>query len=488
MRSWARLREQHLQLGAQRAQLQSAMDLMMESPAGTIASREAQTSLRVALDDLLRRGEDVVFSEVMFVHLPEGEVIASTSPELEGKVLAPVEQARVASDRLQTVPLFNDALLAPGSLAILTATPVLSPAGGDPAGLLLGVNRGLRLGQLMQSMQVLWESQGIYRVERGNAFLALEPDIRIYLERYSTEPLVEAGSNHPVFRLAGAAPSGSYENQINTLGINDVGAYQWAPEWNLGAVLEIPSADIFADLISLAPFTIALILVAALLSVVTVLIATGRLLRPLGQLTEFAERISRGEWDQQLGEARDDEIGTLAAAFNRMARELRGLYGSLEARVEERTRQVRTAAEVAHAVTSTPNLDDLLRRAVELIRDRFGYYHVTIFLLDQTGRQALVRESSGEVGQLLKAHGHALEVGSRSIIGWVTANVQGRIATDVGKDPVHLKNELLPETRSEAAVPSRWPGACWEPSTCRAPSPTPSAQKTWKSCRPWPTS
>jgi GAF domain-containing protein len=35
----------------------------------------------------------------------------------------------------------------------------------------------------------------------------------------------------------------------------------------------------------------------------------------------------------------------------------------------------------------------------------------------------------------------------------VTANNQGRIATDVGRDPIHLKNELLPETRSEAAVP-----------------------------------
>jgi GAF domain-containing protein len=141
-----------------------------------------------------------------------------------------------------------------------------------------------------------------------------------------------------------------------------------------------------------------------------------------------------------------------------MADDLSGLYASLEARVEERTRQVRTAAEVAHAVTSTPNLDDLLRRAVELIRDRFGYDHVTIFLLDDDGRRAVVREATGEVGQVMKARGHSLEVGSQSIIGWVTANNQGRIATEVGRDPVHLRNELLPETRSEAAVPLRVSG------------------------------
>ena len=98
-----------------------------------------------------------------------------------------------------------------------------------------------------------------------------------------------------------------------------------------------------------------------------------------------------------------------------MADDLSGLYGSLEARVEERTRQVRTAAEVAHAVTSTPNLDDLLRRAVDLIRDRFGYYHVTIFLLDEAGANAVVRESTGEVGQLMKARGHS--PGGRLAVG-----------------------------------------------------------------------
>jgi GAF domain-containing protein len=177
------------------------------------------------------------------------------------------------------------------------------------------------------------------------------------------------------------------------------------------------------------------------------------MLRPLGRLTEFADRISRGELDHRVPETRNDEIGALSSSFNRMAGDLSGLYGSLEARVEERTRQVRTAAEVARAVTSTPNLDDLLRRAVDLIRDRFGYYHVTIFLLDDAGTNAVVRESTGEVGQLLKARAHSLPVGSPSVIGWVTANNQGRIATDIGLDPFHLKNELLPETRSEAAVP-----------------------------------
>jgi HAMP domain-containing protein len=153
---------------------------------------------------------------------------------------------------------------------------------------------------------------------------------------------------------------------------------------------------VYSGLGSLAPFTVGLVVFAAMLTFVIVLVATDRLLKPLGLLAEFADRISRGEWGHRVPEGSDDEIGALATSFNRMADDLRGLYASLEARVEERTRQVRTAAEVAHTVTSTPNLDDLLRRAVDLIRDRFGYYHVTIFLLDEAGANAVVRESTGE--------------------------------------------------------------------------------------------
>ncbi|MBK8421799.1 GAF domain-containing protein [Candidatus Villigracilis saccharophilus] len=46
-----------------------------------------------------------------------------------------------------------------------------------------------------------------------------------------------------------------------------------------------------------------------------------------------------------------------------------------------------------------------------------------------------------------------MEVGSESIVGWVSANNQPRVASDILVDPLHLKSELLPETRSEACVP-----------------------------------
>jgi len=125
----------------------------------------------------------------------------------------------------------------------------------------------------------------------------------------------------------------------------------------------------------------------------------------------------------------------------------------LEEVVGRRTAQLATAAEIGRAASSMLDLSELLRRTLELIRDRFGYYHASIFLLDETGTQAAIRESTGEIGRQLKERKHTLAVGSQSIIGYVTSRREPRIALDVGADTEYFKNPLLLETRSEMAIP-----------------------------------
>ncbi len=129
------------------------------------------------------------------------------------------------------------------------------------------------------------------------------------------------------------------------------------------------------------------------------------------------------------------------------------LRRSVRSEIERAYDRLQVAADVGRAASSILDVDSLLGQVVGLIRDRFGYDHVSVFLLDESGERAVLREATGEAGARLKAAGHALAVGSQSIIGWVTANRQLRLAGDVGADPVHLKNELLPDTRSELAFP-----------------------------------
>jgi HAMP domain-containing protein/putative methionine-R-sulfoxide reductase with GAF domain len=443
LQAWVLAREDRLNLTVQSAVMRQAIDAALAGgPSESLLSELAP----------LTTGEQAMFNEVLLTGA-DATVVTATDQEKQGAVLAALQDGTLSPLGIVTIPSNDDPQLSPGSFALVTSVPVRN-ADDTNAGYLIGVSRDQQVMALLREMQGFWPRREAFQDDAGYAYLLIPPDKIVRLPEYifATAPEVLGGQAHPVFDLAEQADAGDAQYDAVS-GEPVVGAYEWLTDQGLGLVLEVPQSEVYSGLGSLAPFTVGLIVFAAMVCFVIVLIATDRLLRPLGQLTEFADRISHGEWGHRVPETRDDEIGALASSFNRMADDLSGLYGSLEARVEERTRQVRTAAEVARAVTSTPNLDDLLVRAVELIRDRFAYYHVTIFLLDEAGSTAVVRESTGEVGQLMKARGHSLPVGSPSIIGWVTANNQGRIATDVGRDPIHWKNELLPETRSEAAVP-----------------------------------
>jgi GAF domain-containing protein len=155
-----------------------------------------------------------------------------------------------------------------------------------------------------------------------------------------------------------------------------------------------------------------------------------------------------------------DEIGELSRSFNSMTAQLRSLVTSLEQRVSERTRdlerrstQLRIAADVAREATSAHDLDELLQRGVNLIHDRFGYYHVGIFLVDDMRRDAVLMAATGEAGRIMLARGHKLRVGEMGIVGYVAQSGKPRIAIDVETDAVHYVNPLLPETKSEAALP-----------------------------------
>ncbi|MBI4772509.1 MAG: GAF domain-containing protein [Chloroflexi bacterium] len=193
-------------------------------------------------------------------------------------------------------------------------------------------------------------------------------------------------------------------------------------------------------------------LIAALVAAAAVSVSQ-ILARPIARLTGVAMKVTEGDLAARAVVEAEDEIGALATAFNSMTTQLQQTLAGLEQRVAERTAQLQAAADIGRATTSVRDLDELLRLALQLIRERFGFYHASIFLMDKAGEFAALRESTGEVGAQLKARGHRLGVGSHSLIGWVTQNLKPRVALDTAEDPYHFKNPLLPETRSELAIP-----------------------------------
>jgi len=209
------------------------------------------------------------------------------------------------------------------------------------------------------------------------------------------------------------------------------------------------------------------VLITAVLTVAALGLASGlgflvvrQIVRPIETLATTAQEIRAGDLSRQAKVTTRDEIGGLAQAFNSMTAQLRDLIGSLEQRVAERTAdlerravQLTTAAEVSRAASSILDLEELLSRTVELITDRFNLYYAGLFLVDEADEWAVLQAGTGEAGRQMLAQSHRLKVGSVSMVGWCTANAQARIALDVGEEAVRFDNPLLPDTRSEMALP-----------------------------------
>ncbi len=146
----------------------------------------------------------------------------------------------------------------------------------------------------------------------------------------------------------------------------------------------------------------------------------------------------------------------------RLAQELEEQRAQLEEQVRERTAglasrnaQLEAAAEVAREAAEIRDIEQLLTQTVNLISDRFGFYHTGIFLLDDAGAHAELRAASSEGGRQMLARGHRLVVGATGIVGHVTERGEPRITLDVGEDAAYFDNPDLPETRSEMALPLR---------------------------------
>lgn len=120
---------------------------------------------------------------------------------------------------------------------------------------------------------------------------------------------------------------------------------------------------------------------------------------------------------------------------------------------QERAERLEIAAEIASEASKVLSVQDILNKAVNLVRDRFGYYHASVFQIDPLGEHAVLQQAAGEIGAEMLKIGHKLAVGSKSLVGQATELGVPVVIDDVTEDPNYYPNPLLPETRAEMVVP-----------------------------------
>jgi GAF domain-containing protein len=145
--------------------------------------------------------------------------------------------------------------------------------------------------------------------------------------------------------------------------------------------------------------------------------------------------------------------GPVAIAIHNLV-QLEKVQAALQTQSRQQV-QLQAAAEIAAAATSTLQLDELMQQSVDLIRARFGYYFVGIYLVDQETQNAVLKAGTGEAGQRQMAGGHQMTVGGQSAIGATTSDGLPRIVQDVTLEKEWSPNPHLPDTSSELVLPLR---------------------------------
>ncbi len=152
-------------------------------------------------------------------------------------------------------------------------------------------------------------------------------------------------------------------------------------------------------------------------------------------------------------EERQKQSGVLED-FDQLVDQLRDRLGSLENQVQTRTHDLQTVAEISKQITTILDFDMLLETVVELTKTSFDLYHAHIYLLDEGGETLVLTAGAGEAGRLMKERGHSIPLShEHSVVARTARRREGSVVNDVQNEPDFLPNQLLPNTRSEMAIP-----------------------------------
>jgi HAMP domain-containing protein len=435
--TWAENLQTELAILATQEEALRRMQLLLQPSAfREVTSNELRTNFQAMID------LTADFSE-LFLLDENGQVVVSTDPEQEGKIFAQ-EQFFLAGLENPFVqpPRYYPAQ---DETSVVVAQPIYHPR-GFVLGVLAGRANLDQLNEITGRRSQVGDSGEAYLVGINNALLTpiegsnLSPRSS-YVRSSGINQVLETKTNS-------AGLSTNFQD------IPVVGVYRWLPDLKVALVAEQRQGEAFSAVNVTLLISIGVAVVALLMAISLAVWVTGNITRPLANLADTSSQIAAGNLDIRADTDRQDEIGELARAFNQMTDQLSQSITTLEDRVSDRTRALEIEAEISSQIITLSDIDEMLQYTVDQIQTQLVFYHTHIYLVNEDTNDLVMVAGYGDIGRELKARRHRLQIGT-GIIGNVAAHNSAFVSNDVLTMPDFVHNLLLPDTRSELAVPLR---------------------------------
>lgn len=173
-------------------------------------------------------------------------------------------------------------------------------------------------------------------------------------------PLIRAAARTMLARKNPAAPDTPVRMEFTTDGQRyflHCRSYRQPPNLHWQVAVVIPADDYLGSIFQLRQDAIILTGAATLLAILFAFAIAGWIIRPVEHLSEAAADLADGHLERRVNIRRNDEIGVLADAFNRMAERLRDSFEKI-------------VAEMKHAERLNISLREARSQLEEKVRER----------------------------------------------------------------------------------------------------------------------